>query len=88
MVILNETKTTFADTRLYTRLGINLKMNETQVQYRDWELYSDKDITEQTYKKFKHSGAESCGCDYCKNFIAQRETVFPDEIKELFRDGG
>ena len=69
-------------------VGINLKMNETQVRYRDWELYSDKDTTEQTYQEFEHSGAESCGCDYCKNFIAQRETVFPDEIKELFRELG
>ncbi len=58
-------------------------MSEARVQYRDWEFYSDKEITEQTYKEFEHSGAESCGCDYCKNFIAQRETVFPYEIKEL-----
>ncbi|NEV95073.1 glutaredoxin [Psychroflexus sp. YR1-1] len=63
-------------------------MNETQVKYRDWELYSDKETTEQTYNDFEHSGAESCGCDYCKNFIAQRETAFPDEIKKLFRELG
>ena len=41
-------------------------------------------MTEQTYKELEHSGAESCGCDYCKNFIEQREKVFPDEIRELF----
>ncbi|MBW8359734.1 MAG: hypothetical protein K0M63_08055 [Weeksellaceae bacterium] len=63
-------------------------MNEIQVKYRDWELFSDRETTEQTYSEFENSGAESCGCDYCKNYIAQRETVFPDDIKELFKKLG
>ena len=63
-------------------------MNVTQVTYRDWELYSDKKTTERTYKEFEFSGAESCGCDCCKNFIEQRERVFPNEIKKLFRELG
>ncbi len=63
-------------------------MNKTLVKYRNWELYSDRDITEQTYNEFKYSGAESCGCHYCKNFIVQRETAFPNEIKELLTNLG
>ncbi|MHA7100678.1 hypothetical protein [Roseivirga pacifica] len=63
-------------------------MKEIQVDYRGWRLYSDKEKTEQAYKEFEHSGAESCACDYCKNFIAQRETLFPEEIKELLREVG
>jgi len=59
-------------------------MKETHVSYRYWELYADKELTAQTYLKLEHSSAESCGCDYCKNFIEQREQIFPDEIKELF----
>ncbi|RAU82561.1 hypothetical protein [Pontibacter arcticus] len=58
-------------------------MEETLVTYQDWEFYSDKELTEQTYLEMDKSGAESCGCSYCRNFIEQRETVFPEEIKEL-----
>ncbi|MBF9254394.1 hypothetical protein I2I11_13900 [Pontibacter sp. 172403-2] len=58
-------------------------MKETRVTYLDWELFSDKELTEQTYLEVEQSGAESCGCAYCRNFIEQREAVFPDEIKDL-----
>ncbi|WMI68243.1 hypothetical protein [Mangrovimonas sp. YM274] len=63
-------------------------MNKTQVKYQDWKFFSDKETTKRTYKEFQLSGAESCGCDYCKNFIKQRETIFPDEIKTLFKELG
>lgn len=63
-------------------------MNEIQVKYRDWELFSDRETTEQTYSEFENSGAESCGCEYCKNYIEQRENVFPEEIKALFNKLG
>jgi hypothetical protein len=61
-------------------------MNETRIKYREWECYSDEKTTKLTYDEFIHSGAESCGCDCCKNFITQRECAFPDEIKKLFKE--
>jgi len=59
-------------------------MKQTQVSFQDWEVFAVKELTAQTYLELEHSSTESCGCDYCKNFIEQRERIFPDEIKELF----
>lgn len=63
-------------------------MKKAFIKYRDWKLYSDTKTTQQTYANLKLSGAESCGCDSCKNFILQREKIFPDEIKKLFSELG
>jgi len=59
-------------------------MKETQVSFRDWELFAERESTAQTYVELELSSAESCRCDYCKNFVEQRERIFPDEVKELF----
>lgn len=63
-------------------------MKKAFIKYRDWKLYSDTKTTQQTYKDLKQSGAESCGCNGCKNFVLQREKVFPDEINKLFSELG
>jgi len=63
-------------------------MKETQVKFRDWELFADKELTAQTYEELELSSADSCRCNYCKNFVEQRERIFPDAVKELFSNLG
>ncbi|WP_181306524.1 hypothetical protein [Rufibacter sp. XAAS-G3-1] len=63
-------------------------MKEAHISFRDWKLNADKELTAQTYLEFEHSSAESCGCDYCKNFVEQREQIFPEEVKKLFSNLG
>ncbi|UUC44558.1 hypothetical protein [Flavobacterium cerinum] len=58
------------------------------VKYKDWEFEVDRELTIKTYKNVTISGAESCICDDCKNYILYRDTVFPEEIKQLFNDLG
>ncbi len=55
-------------------------MNETQVKYRDWEFFSDKETTELTYQEFQNSGAESCGCAQ----VSSAES-FRDQMQYLSR---
>ena len=58
------------------------------IQFRDWELTVDKELTKQAYTKARNGGAETCSCDECKNFINYRDKVYPLEIKNLFNDLG
>jgi hypothetical protein len=58
------------------------------LSYRDWTFEFDKQLTSDTYSKIKDSGADSCICNDCKNYIAYRDQVFPDEILKLFTDLG
>ena len=53
------------------------------IKYRDWELVVDKELTQETYKKVEIGGAENCTCSSCKNFVNNRENIYPQEIKEL-----
>lgn len=63
-------------------------MTVTKVKYRDWEFEVDRDLTRQTYEKVSISGADSCICNECKNYVAYRDNVFSDEIRTLFDDLG
>jgi hypothetical protein len=56
--------------------------------YRDWTFEFDKQLTIDTYSQIKESGADSCKCNDCKNYVAYRDKVFPDEILRLFCDLG
>ncbi|MBK8153868.1 MAG: hypothetical protein IPK61_13050 [Saprospiraceae bacterium] len=60
----------------------------TTIKFREWELIVDRELTKQTYQKVEIGGAESCECNDCKNFVHNRETIFPDEIKILFDNLG
>jgi len=59
-------------------------MTTTTVKYKDWTFDVDKALTEQTYKSISGSGADTCGCNDCKNYVAYRDKVFPKEIIDLF----
>lgn len=59
-------------------------MTVTIVNYRDWEFEVDRELTRQTYESVSVSGADTCVCNDCKNYVAFRDKVFSDEIKRLF----
>ncbi len=58
-------------------------INVEVIQFREWELIVDKELTKQTYDKIETGSPESCGCNDCNNFILNREIIYPDEIKKL-----
>lgn len=58
----------------------------TIVKYKDWTFEVDKALTEQTYQNISSSGADTCGCNECKNFASYRDKVFPKEIIDLFME--
>ena len=54
------------------------------VKFRDWTFEVDKTLNEQTYTNISSSGAHTCGCNDCKNYVDYRSKVFPGKIIELF----
>lgn len=58
------------------------------LKFRDWEFEVDQELTKQTYQKVFDSGADTCICSDCKNYVAYRSHVFPYEVKQLFSDLG
>lgn len=63
-------------------------MSTIRVKYEDWEFEVDRELTLKTYDKITSSGADTCICNDCKNYVAYREKVFPDEIKDIFTNLG
>ena len=63
-------------------------MKMTTIKYRNWELSVDRETTQMAYYKVSNGSAENCNCNDCKNFANYRESVYPDEIKQLFSDLG
>ncbi len=60
------------------------KEKTVTIIFKEWELVVDRQQTILTYDKVAIGGPESCGCNDCKNFINNRETIYPDEVKKLF----
>lgn len=60
----------------------------TELKFKDWIFLVDIEKTINEYSKFKISGAESCLCNECKNYVVFREKVFPKSIIELFLNLG
>lgn len=58
------------------------------MKFREWELIVDKKLTKLTYDNVAIGSPESCGCNDCKNFVTNRETTYPEEIKKLLTDLG
>lgn len=58
------------------------------VKFKDWMFEVDTALTEQTYQNVSGGGADTCGCNYCKNYVAYRDKVFPTEIIDLFTELG
>jgi|ERR1700694_3503281 len=54
-----------------------------QIQAGDQVVRFDTELTRQAYASLKDGDAERCGCVYCRNFAAQRETVYPEIFRRL-----
>jgi hypothetical protein len=48
-----------------------------------WKILHDHDATVAAYAKIPTGGAESCGCDPCRNWAASRVRIFPAELRAL-----
>jgi hypothetical protein len=59
-----------------------------RVTFRDWVLDADADATRAAYARARTGGSEACGCDPCRNFVAARARVYPDEVRALFAQLG
>ena len=63
-------------------------MSYSIVRYKDWEFEVDIPLTRQAYSNFPFGGADRCSCVDCKNYVANRETVFPTETFQFFNELG
>jgi len=52
------------------------------------EVDVDVDGTRAAYAKLSVPGPEECGCGYCRNWAAQRETTYPEGAKRLLESMG
>ena len=48
-----------------------------------WQILYDHEATIAAHTRIPTGGAESCGCDPCRNWAASRLRVFPVEFREL-----
>ncbi|WPO78956.1 hypothetical protein [Flavobacterium sp. KACC 22761] len=58
------------------------------VQFKNWKFDVDKSLTIKNYSNVIKGGAELCLCNDCRNYIQNRENVFPEEVKTLFLNLG
>lgn len=54
------------------------------ITFRDWQFSADVAHTVAIYAAAPMGSADACTCSMCKNYIASRAVVFPEEIKQLF----
>lgn len=63
-------------------------MATSTLHYREWTFEVNRDLTQKTYAAVVGSGADTCVCNDCKNYVAYRDHVFPTEITTLLADLG
>lgn len=66
----------------------NTKMATKTVKYRDWTFEVNYGRTKEVYDRVEIGSPEGCGCNDCKNFVANRENIYPDEVKDLLSEFG
>lgn len=54
------------------------------VRFDRWTLRCDREATRQAYQQISQGAPEKCGCDPCKNFLAQRQSLYPEAALLLF----
>jgi hypothetical protein len=57
-----------------------------KVTYKNQVLQVDFDRTQSVYQQVKKGRDVQCACNYCANFSANKENIFPDEFKELLKN--
>ena len=55
-----------------------------EITYKDWKFEVDFDRTKEIYDEVEMGSPERCECNNCKNFSANREIIYPTEVKNLF----
>lgn len=55
-----------------------------QITIAGWVLDIDVERTKATYTQITQGGCQTCGCAYCRNFLAALPTSFPRQILEFF----
>jgi hypothetical protein len=55
----------------------------TEMQIGDQTIRYDRDATAAVYNNLEHGFAEECGCIFCRNIAAQRDSVYPASFKAL-----
>ena len=59
-----------------------------QIQVGQQIIRFDTDRTRKAYALMERGDAERCGCSYCRNFSAQRSTVYPQNFRSLLEQLG
>ena len=59
-----------------------------KICFREWEFEIDDKKPFQNRENLNQGDADSCTCNYCKNYRRQRSKAFPEEIKILFETAG
>jgi len=49
-----------------------------------WIIRYDKEDTARRYALAQKGGPEECGCEHCRNFVAARDKVYPEEARRIF----
>lgn len=53
------------------------------VTFRDWTFELDFERTYEVYQSVELGSPEKCSCNGCKNFVAQRDKIYPPEFRAL-----
>jgi hypothetical protein len=60
----------------------------TEMQIGDQTIRYDREATVAAYGNLEHGFAEECGCLFCKNFVIQRNLVYPPSFRVLLEQLG
>ena len=58
-------------------------MASEELSIGDQTIRYDRDRTQQVYRGIAEGSADRCGCAECQNFVAQRQSAFPESFREL-----
>lgn len=61
---------------------------ERELKLGDQAVVYDRELTVAAYEKIAEGGATRCGCDACRNFAAQRDRIYPDQVLQVFHQLG
>jgi hypothetical protein len=59
-----------------------------QIQSGDQTIRYDREQTRRAYTELRSGGVERCGCSYCRNFVTQRSTAYPENFRRLLEQLG
>ncbi|MHC4332401.1 MAG: hypothetical protein ACYSUV_01465 [Planctomycetota bacterium] len=54
------------------------------LQIGPWIVKYDAEATRRRYEHIDSGLPEKCRCEFCLNFAAARENVYPEEVKKIF----